>query len=404
MNKKSFVFMISGLLLLTLPLQAQKKQIDQAKTYIKSGKDFDKAEKLMTDLLAKDTLNRKNKKVLATWYDAVMAQYLAGNEKLYLKQKYDTAAFFGLTRRLYAIAEQLDTLDATPNKRGKVRTDYRAAHAEQLDQLRPNLYFGCTYLLRKGKYEDAFDYFDCYLDAGRQPLFTGYDYLTKDTLMVQAAYWATYCGYKLQDSERTLKYGDLARKDESKLMFTLQYLCEAYVMQENDSAHIATLHEGFERYPLSPYFFPRLADFYKSIGDNKEVLRLANHGLSVDGKNTLFLLAKSIALLNMDRYDESIQVSQQLIAVNKDMPEPYFNIATCYLNQALALEMENEPRKYREQLRKLYGQARPFMEDYRRLMPDDQKRWAPGLYRIYLNLNMGKQFDEIDKLMRTAKR
>ena len=32
---------------------AQKKELSLAKTYLKSGKDLDKAEKLMTDLLKK---------------------------------------------------------------------------------------------------------------------------------------------------------------------------------------------------------------------------------------------------------------------------------------------------------------------------------------------------------------
>jgi hypothetical protein len=64
------------------------------------------------------------------------------------------------------------------------------------------------------------------------------------------------------------------------------------------------------------------------------------------------------------------------------------------------LEHRGEPRKYRQELQRLYAAARPYMEKYRQLMPADRQRWAPALYRIYLNLNMGKQFEEIDKLMR----
>ena len=82
------------------------------------------------------------------------------------------------------------------------------------------------------------------------------------------------------------------------------------------------------------------------------------------------------------------------------LPEPYFNIATCYLNQALALEQKNEPRLYRDKLTDFYTKARPQMEQYRQMAPKDQKRWAPALYRIYLNLNLGRQFEEIDRLMR----
>ena len=40
------------------------------------------------------------------------------------------------------------------------------------------------------------------------------------------------------------------------------------------------------------------------------------------------------------------------------------------------------------------------MEKYREMAPDEVDKWAPALYRIYFNLNMGKQFDEIDKLLK----
>ena len=39
------------------------------------------------------------------------------------------------------------------------------------------------------------------------------------------------------------------------------------------------------------------------------------------------------------------------------------------------------------------------MEMVRKLEPKNTERWAPALYRIYLNLNLGKEFDEIDKLL-----
>jgi hypothetical protein len=40
------------------------------------------------------------------------------------------------------------------------------------------------------------------------------------------------------------------------------------------------------------------------------------------------------------------------------------------------------------------------MEQYRQLAPDQKGKWAPALYKIYLNLNMGRQFEEIDRLMK----
>ncbi len=390
------------LLLLTMItpcLWAQKKELSQARSYIKSGKDYDKAEKLMTGLLANPN-HRTNIKLYATWYDAVSGQYAQANEKLYLKQAYDTAAFFNITQRMYVVAEALDSLDMQPDEKGRVKLEYRKSHAEQLNQLRPNLYYGGTYQVRREDYQTAFKYFDLYIGAAHQPLFSDYKYLESDKLIPQAAYWATFCGFKLKDPKMTLKYSQLALTDRDKSKFVLHYMCEAYHLQKNQKEYLKTLTLGYKLFPTYPYFFPRLADFYKAQGNNDKVLELAEQGLAHYPNNTLFLMAKSIALLNMNKYSECIEVSRQIILLNDEQAEPYFNIATCYLNEALSLEQLNQPRKYRQQLTKLYTDAKPMMEKYRELMPDDIQRWGPALYRIYLHLNKGKQFEEIDRLMK----
>ena len=379
---------------------AQKKELSQARTYIKSGKDYDKAEKLMTDLLAKDSASRQNIKVYNTWYESVLGQYQQINEKIYLHQKYDTATVYTLLNRMYRVAESLDSLDARPDEKGRVKPDYRKSNAEQLDKLRRNLYFGGTYNVRRGKYQKAFNFFETYINAAQQPLFASYDYAKTDASMPTAAYWATLSGYRMKDAERTLRYSDLALKDTSKAVYVRQYICEAYLWQKNDNEYLKALEDGFAHHPEYPYFFPRLGDCYNKHGQIDKTLQLSEEAMKKFPDRSLFLLAKSVALLELDRYDECIEVSNKLIAKDPKLPEPYFNIATCYLNQALKLEQKNEPRLYRDKLTEYYTKARPQMEKYRQLAPKDQKRWAPALYRIYLNLNMGRQFDEIDRLMK----
>jgi len=408
MNKNKvirFIFSLMAATLFAQPFYAQnknrlvKKNIEQAKTYIKSGKDFDKAEKLMTELL-KDSTNHTNIKVYSTWFDAVCKQFDAANEKLYLKQKYDTAAFYALTRHVEEVAYALDSLDALPDKKGRIRPEFRKNNAALLNTLRINIYYGGTWHLRRGDFKSAYTFFDDYANAAYEPLYSDYKYEENDSLRVPAAYWATFCGFKMQDAECTLKHSKLALTDTAKAQFTLQYLCDAYLLQHNDSAYSATLEEGFSKYPEYPYFFPRLADLRNSQKRYADVLSLSEIGISKSPKNTLFHIAKSVALLNLERYEECVEASRQIIELNDSLSEPYFNIATCYLNEALVIEQQNEPRKNRLILKTLYQSARPYMEDYRRLAPNDTNRWAPALYRIYLNLNMGKQFDEIDRLMR----
>jgi predicted Zn-dependent protease len=384
----------------TQRLKAQKKEIAQARTYIKSGKDYDKAEQLMTKLL-KDSANRLNKQILYLRYVAIKMQYEQGNEKLYLKEKYDTATFYQLSKRLLEAGEMLDSVDALPNKKGKVNISYRQRHSEELNLHRPNLFYGGTYYVIKKDYAQAYEFFQAYLECARQPLFQQYDYAKNDSLMTQAAYWATYAGYCMDDADKTIRYRDDALRDSAKYAYTLRYLAEAYSWQKDDEKYREMLETGFKHFPTNPYFFPRLVDFYQQHQLTEEALRVSDEAIAVDPKNIIFLFAKSTILLNQERYDECIAVSNKLSAVSPQQPEPYFNIATAKLNQVLELDKRDNPRQYRSQIHQLYMEALPRMEKYRQLAPDEKRKWAPALYRIYLNLNMGKQFEEIDKVMKT---
>ena len=374
---------------------AQRKELSQARTILKSGKRVEEAEKLMTNLL-KDTVNRTNKRIYALWYESVLMQYQAVNEKLYMKQKQDTAQFYNLTRRLFTVAETLDSLDARPNNKGKVSLEYRQENAEQLLKYRPNLYYACTYFIRKGDYKTAYAYGEAYMDCARQPLFADHRLDSLDARMPEVAYWTTYCGYRQDNPVLTLRYRQLALQDTARRESTLQFIAEARRQLKDDSLYVATLRKGFAYAPENNYFSPRLMDFYNTRGDYQRALSTVDEALRHNSRSELFLFAKSTVLFNIGRYDESIALSDTLIAMNDSLPEPYYNAGTAYINKALKLH----PLREKKQVRSTYSLARPYMERYRKLAPQQKQKWGPALYRIYLNLNMGKQFDEIDRLLK----
>ena len=63
-----------------------------------------------------------------------------------------------------------------------------------------------------------------------------------------------------------------------------------------------------------------------------------------------------------------------------------------------------QSNKQRLQIQSDYKKALPYLEKYRKMMPDKKDQWALPLYTIYLNLNMGKEFDEIDKLLNQGRK
>lgn len=383
-----------------LQINAQKKEISLAKDNIKKGTNLEQAESSMANLL-KDSANRNNEKIWLTLYEAQKKQYEQGNEKLYLKQDYDTAKLFLSVKKMFQTLEGLDSVDAQTDKKGRVKLVYRKKHAAMLDVHRRNLYNGGAYFVNKQNFKEAYNFFDMYLNCSIQPLFTGYKYDETDKNMPSAAYWAVYCGYKLQDPKATLHYAYWALKDTVHYQYMLQYLAETYKMEKDTMRYVSILEEGFKKYPRFPFFFPRLIEYYTKNEQYDAALSLCDKALQVNDSSTLFKFTKSSVLLSLKRYKECIDLCDSVIAKDCTILGAYLNAGLSYFNQAVEADKAlKQTDKQKKEIIQLYKKALPYLEKYKKMVPDEKGLWGLPLYTIYLNLNMGKEFDEIDKLLK----
>lgn len=383
-----------------LQINAQKKEISLAKDNIKKGTNLEQAESSMANLL-KDSANRNNEKIWLTLYEAQKKQYEQGNEKLYLKQDYDTAKLFLSVKKMFQTLEGLDSVDAQTDKKGRVKLVYRKKHAAMLDVHRRNLYNGGAYFVNKKNFKEAYNFFDMYLNCSIQPLFTGYKYDETDKNMPSAAYWAVYCGYKLQDPKATLHYAYWALKDTAHYQYMLQYLAETYKMEKDTMRYVSVLEEGFKKYPRFPFFFPRLIEYYTKNEQYDAALSLCDKALQVNDSSNLFKFTKSSVLLSLKRYNECIDLCDSVIAKDSTILGAYLNAGLSYFNQAVEADKAlKQTAKQKKEIIQLYKKALPYLEKYRKMVPDEKSLWGLPLYTIYLNLNMGKEFDEIDKLLK----
>lgn len=383
-----------------LQINAQKKEISLAKDNIKKGTNLEQAESSMANLL-KDSANRNNEKIWLTLYEAQKKQYEQGNEKLYLKQDYDTAKLFLSVKKMFQTLEGLDSVDAQTDKKGRVKLVYRKKHAAMLDVHRRNLYNGGAYFVNKQNFKEAYNFFDMYLNCSIQPLFTGYKYDETDKNMPSAAYWAVYCGYKLQDTKATLHYTYWALKDTVHYQYMLQYLAETYKMEKDTMRYVSILEEGFKKYPRFPFFFPRLIEYYTKNEQYDAALSLCDKALQVNDSSNLFKFTKSSVLLSLKRYKECIDLCDSVIAKDSTILGAYLNAGLSYFNQAVEADKAlKQTDKQKKEIIQLYKKALPYLEKYRKMVPDEKGLWGLPLYTIYLNLNMGKEFEEIDKLLK----
>lgn len=379
---------------------AQKKEISLAKDQVKAGSNLAQAQASMEKLL-KDSVNHRNKRIWNLLYESVRKQYEQGNEKLYLKQSYDTATLFNLTKKLFVVAQGMDSIEVLPDSKGHVKIEFRKSHSEYLSQIRPNLYSGGLWFIRKQKYKDAYQMLDQYLHCASIPLFASNAYRQNDPKMPVAAYWAVFCGYKMKDAKATLHHSYEALKDTAHYDYMLQYLAETYKLEKDTVRYLNSLKEGFEHSPKFPFFFPRLVEFYAGQNQLDSAMNVIEKALTMDADNKTYLFAKSTILLNQGKNKECIDVCDKLLAMKDSLPDIYYNAGLAYFNMAVTLDKNTQiSRKKYDEINDYYKKAMPYLEQYRKMQPDEVAKWSLPLYTVYLNLNKGKEFDEIDQIIR----
>lgn len=391
------------LILSFIPIFAQKKEINTAIDNLKANKDLDKVEASMMTLL-KDSSNIRNEKIWNILFESLEKQYQTGNEKLYLKQKYDTASLFNIASRMFTVMTRYDSIETKPDKKGKVKLKMRKQNSNTLNSLRPNLLNGGIFFIGKQNYSQAYTLLDQYVSAAEMPIFKSYNYSGKDKNLPKAAYWAAYCGYKLNDPQKVLHNTYLALKDKEHHESMMQYLASTYMLENDTTRSIETLEEGFSLFPKSEYFFSHLMDYYSKNSNWEKATIMVNKAIKVDSTNMKAWIAKSTILINLGDYENSFLISQSILDKDSTLEDAWLNAGLAKYNQGVNMEhdIKNFKQK-RKQVLQYYKEALPYLEKYKSICPKNADKWAMPLYSIYLNLNMGKQFDEIDELMKKQK-
>ena len=117
--------------------------------------------------------------------------------------------------------------------------------------------------------------------------------------------------------------------------------------------------------------------------------------------NATLQTVKSTILLNLQRYDECMLLCDSVLGVNDSIPIATLNAGLACFNKAVSMDAKGKRASHKKQILELYGKAMPYLEKARTLMPEGKDKWALPLYTIYLNLNKGKEFEEIDALIKS---
>ena len=394
------------LMALTLPAFAASV-LRQAREALKKNQNLEQTAKTLLAEAARDGAKHADRvECLRLAAECSRKLHAEENKKMYLNQKADTARFYSHILDIYVRERQADSLSRTPDEKGRVRPLSPRRVRDVLFPYRKNLLGGGKYFYLKGQYADAYRSLDTYVKCADMEAFAADSLLHTDTLMPVAAYLAVDAARLTANHDGVIAHARLAQRAGLKSHLIQEYLSAALAAKGDSLDADAALREGLRRFASHPYFFSHLLDALADQMRWDDGLAFADSMLTVDGSNYLYWYARSLMLLKLERNREAIDAADSCLTRSADFVDAHYvkgiaslNLAVIYTETACTDLTDPRCKRDREVIRSLYTLAKLPMERVRELSPQDTARWAAPLYRIYLNLNMGPEFDEMDRIV-----
>jgi len=344
-----------------------------------------------------------------TWYEAAEVYYRFYLDE-YLKAPKDTVRCYNYLTQWFKYDMIADSLEQSPNEKGKITNETRTNHASAIHQQINNLiYAGIFYFNDRADYKKAYEMFDSYFTTAEHPMLK--QYIDSDSSYhankPYFSYFAALSAYKLEDWDNTKKYALIAKDDDTNGELATEMLCDAYGIQGDSVKWLETLKEGLVKYPTVEFYYTKLLNYYNLKNDMAELESFIEDMIKINPEKAYnYYVLGFIAYQNKD-YDKAI--AQYTIAIEKDseLRDAYFNLGLSIMMQANEFMESKSNLDYRsaaykkavQEQKDYYKKALPYFVKFREMEPSSVSKWGIPLQTIYYQLNMPKELKEVESRM-----
>ncbi|MCF0195022.1 MAG: hypothetical protein HUK00_07605 [Bacteroidaceae bacterium] len=396
--------MIRLLSILTLIISVNTFAADPfktAKSAIKSKNGLENAEKSLTEyatnLQTPPTQRAKAFNMAAQVADRIRE---VENEKMYLKQQFDTVRYFNALLRVYQHTMSCDSVEAEPDERGRLRSSFGKDNRRRRQDAAANLLQGGKWMMKHGRYGEAFDMFDVYdrADSANK---------TVDSNNRRLPVWAAKCALLAGRMHGARHYATRAIAMRDEVAEMIGYKSQAELALGDTTAWLKTLGEGVEQFPANRSFFLALGGYYRKRGERNVALALTDRVLAACPDTIIYREARCQLLYEMGEWARCIEAGDFILGRNANNIAANFYTGASLVSRAeelakaMPLDTKSENyRKERQEVQSTYQRARKALENFRRMRAEDVGLWAPLLYKVYYALNMGKELNEVEQYIK----
>ncbi len=400
---KYILFIVSFFVACPSGMLHAQKQFKPVKAALKS-KNGTEALKQVEEL-TKDSLLCEDPQLYDYGKEAQILINNVENEKAYLKQSYDTAKFFNSTLGIYDYILRCDVKEQQRLAKEGKKMKFVKGNQELLHRYYSNINAGARYFYSKKQYASAMPLLKHSIQVPLLAIWGSNKSAIPYSNYQRNAYLYLKSAYLSNNYSEVFTFKNFLLEDSNQYRCkALEYMSLSAEALKDSIAYYDYLKLGLKDYPQYPFFFTRWADYCAERGDYQKLVMASDSLLQMDSTCVVFWEGKSLALLNLQRYEEAIETSKRCLMLDTTAVEANYYVGAAYCSLAANIIMPTNinSKAYKQAAalrKKYYTLALPYVENYRCLVPDAQKRWGPLLYSIYFSLNMGKKFEEIEQLM-----
>lgn len=392
--------LLSFFMLLLPTIAGAQKAYKPLKTALKD-KNYKEAVAQINKLRA-DSTYRFDTKLCLYGIEAYRGLNDAENMKVYLKQNCDTVALFSTTYQIVKEAVMLDSLE-NENKKNKGEKPHETKLVnDMLQRYYPNLNVAARFFYKKQNYTEAMRYLRYCIDLPHTPIGARSRLSTTHDVANAVLYLSS--AFATKNYAEVHRYENIALCDSVSRKSIMKFLARTAEAEKDTLAYERMLRQGWKNGDYDESFFALLVDFYNTHNEYGHTLDVAAQHIKVHPKSTIAYMAQSVAFFKQKNYDKCIASAQQWLACDSLSADAHYYIGASYVYKVDEVPMEGRINSlsYRQSLVKrgeLYAKAEPALETYRKMMPQAKDEWAPLLYKVYLALNKGDKFAEIEDIL-----
>lgn len=382
---------------------AQKKAVSQAQSIAKGNNaDFAEARALIQGALE----NPETKDDAKTWYVAGYVedqQFSSERMKELLGQQPNQPVMYKALLSILPYMVKAYELDQLPDAKGKVKPKYTKDIKGVLSA--NHIYYlnaGAFYFDEKD-YKTASEAFEQYLAISDLPMFAGESVAERDSNYMTVQFYAGVAATQLGDPQKAIAALNRAKEFGFRQNDTYQYLYYEYDQLKDTANMEAIAKEGMKLFPEDPNFILNLINIYIYSNRNDEAIDYLNQVIADDPNNPqLYDVLGNVYESGLKDYENAEKNYSKALEIDPNYIEASSNLGRVYYNQAINVQgdanMISDNKLYQVEIAKakaLFEKALPYFQKAHAAKPE-QREYLIALRGIYYNLNMGKEFEEIE--------